>query len=150
MNKTQEESLICVVLFPAGIIIGGALLVGLAYVEAMSFWLLALQLGAFAVYSGFFWFYPLFINKIRTKKKNVTFDERDRLILKRSVLVAYSVLWLYFVGACVIGWWVIGPRGSVSVNIMPLALIGGLALFTFVQHLATLIQYWLGGRDGKE
>jgi hypothetical protein len=63
------------------------------------------------------------------------------LIHKRAVMAAYVVLWLYFVAVCVTAWCVVGPHGSISVNVMPLALLGGLVIFVTAQGLSSLIQY---------
>jgi hypothetical protein len=68
------------------------------------------------------------------------------MIHKKSVMAGYVVLWLYFVCACVVAWCIVGPHGSVSVNVMPLTLLGGLVIFNFVQGMASLILY---GRIGK-
>ena len=76
----------------------------------------------------------------------MTFDERDQLIHKKSVMAGYAVLWIYFVAVCVTSWCLVGPRGSVSVNVMPLTLLGGIVVFTFTQGLASLVQY---GRSNK-
>ncbi|MHC4190955.1 MAG: hypothetical protein ACYSUB_14965, partial [Planctomycetota bacterium] len=73
----------------------------------------------------------------------------DQLIHKRAVMAAYVVLWLYFVAACVIAWCIVGPHGSISVNVMPLTLLGGLTIFTIVQGLAFRIQYGWGGKKNK-
>ena len=62
-------------------------------------------------------------------------------------MAGYVVLWLYLVAACVVPWCIVGPQGSVSVNILPLALLGGLIVFTLAQGLATVVQY---GRAGRE
>jgi hypothetical protein len=99
------------------------------------------------IWGGLFWLFPFIEKKVRKGQKNVSFDERDQLIHKRAVMAAYVVLWLYFVAVCVVAWCVVGPHGSVSVNVMPLVLLGGLVIFTVVQGLASLIQY---GRNKGE
>lgn len=99
---------------------------------------------------GCAWLIPLFLRRIRKKKGKIAFDERDQFVVRRAALAAYLVLWLYFVIACVIAWWIVGPHGSISVNVMPLTLAGGLAIFGFVHNLAILIQYgWSGKADEK-
>ncbi|MHC4175755.1 MAG: hypothetical protein ACYST5_22820, partial [Planctomycetota bacterium] len=97
-----------------------------------------------------FWLFPFICGKLGKGKKRVSFDERDQLIHKRAVMVAYVVLWLYFVAACVIAWCIAGPHGSISVNVMPLTLLGGLTIFTIVQGLASRIQYGWKGKDGEK
>ena len=100
------------------------------------------------VWGGLFWLFPFIEKKLRKEQQKVSFDERDQLIHRKSVMVAYVALWLYFVAACVITWCIVGPHGSISVNVMPLTLIGGLVIFTSVQGLASLIQYGRRGKDG--
>jgi membrane protease YdiL (CAAX protease family) len=142
MNKTQE-SWIWLFLGAPMFLIPGGVAVLIAYDKGMSFAPL-LMFAAVVIVGGLGWLLPFLVYK---RKKQITFDERDRLIHKRAVLAAYVVLWLYFIAACVTAWLVVGPRGSISVNVMPLTLVGGVAIFTFAQIVATLIQY---GRGGKE
>ncbi len=149
MNKTQEEALICVILMPVAALVCGALGVGLAYVKAVPLPRLLIEFAFVFTLLGCAWLTPLFLRRIRKKKGKVVFDERDQLIVKRAALTAYVMLWLYFVTACVIAWWIVGPHGSISVNVMPFTLAGGLAIFGFVHNLAILIQYGRGVKGEK-
>ena len=148
MNKAQE-AWIWFLLGTACWLIPGGVAVFIAYDRGMSFVPLFMFAGI-TIWGGLFGLFPFISGKIRKGKKKVSFDERDQLIHKRVVMAAYVVLWLYFVAACVIPWWIVGPHGSISVNVMPLTLLGGLAIFTFVQNLATLIQYGWRGKDGEK
>jgi hypothetical protein len=148
MNKAQEEAWILLFLMPICAAICGALAIGLAYVEAVSFVRLLIEFVLFVIFGGFLWLWP-FLRKRWREKKQVVFDERDQLIHKRAVLAAYVVLWLYLVAVCVIPWWLVGPHGSISANMLPFILIGALAIFTFVQNLAVLVQYGWGGKGEK-
>jgi hypothetical protein len=116
----------------------------LAYDQGLSFAPLFMFTGT-VVWGGLLWLLPYIQRKFHKGKKKITFDERDQFIHKRIVMVSYVVLWLYFVAACVITWWIAGPHGTISVNVMPLTLVGGLVLFNCVQGLATLVQYGRGG-----
>ena len=87
---------------------------------------------------------PLLYKKERDK---VSLDERDQLINYRAVLAAYSVFWLVFTAACMIPWWIIGPSGSISVNVLPIMLFGIGITLALVHSLVILIQY---GRGIKE
>ena len=60
-----------------------------------------------------------------------------------------EVSWFYFVAACVTAWCIVGPHGSISVNIMPLTLLGGLVIFTLAQGLASMIQYGRNSKNGE-
>ena len=144
MNHTKLESWIYFFLGSACFLIPGTVAVFIAYDRGISF-VPVFMFAGIVIWGGLFWLFPFIHNKFR-KGKKVDFDERDQLIHKKSVMVAYIVLWLYFVAACVTAWCIVGPHGSISVNVMPLTLLGGLVIFTTVQGLASLIQY---GRADK-
>ncbi len=55
----------------------------------------------------------------------------------------------YFAIVCLAAWWLVGPEGMVSVNVMPLVLIGAAALFLLVEYLAAFIQYGRGGNNDE-
>ena len=80
----------------------------------------------------------------------VSFDERDELINYRAVLAAYSVFWLVFTAACMIPWSIIGPSGSISVNVLPIMLFGIGITLMLVHSLVILVQYGRGGKDGEK
>ena len=77
----------------------------------------------------------------RPKKGKVEFDERDALIHKRSMILAYSTFWLIFVFGSMTAWAIIGPEGHISVNVLPLMVCGAGILVVTVQSVAILIQY---------
>ncbi len=147
MNKSQEEALLWLFLMPLSAAIGGGLLVGLVYVEGPSL-RRTLLFSLFAVWTGLFWLWVLLQQKMRRKKK-VTFDERDEIIHKKAALIGYIGVWLYFVTACVVPWWIVGPQGKISSNILPIILIGAIIAFSIVQSLAILIQYGWSGEGEK-
>ncbi|MBN1361323.1 MAG: hypothetical protein JW993_12055 [Sedimentisphaerales bacterium] len=135
-----------------GLLLGGPILliptvvaVFIAYDRGLSFAPL-LMFTATVLWGGLLWLLPYIQRRLRKYKKEVTFDERDQLIHKRIVMAAYVALWTYFVAACVTTWCVVGPNGSISVNVMLLILVGGLVLFNSAQGLAGLI---LSGRSQK-
>jgi len=86
----------------------------------------------------------------RQKQNQVPFDERDQLINYRAVLGAYSVFWLVFTGACMIPWVIIGPSGSISVNALPIMLVGVGITLELVHSMAIIIQYGWGGKGEKD
>ncbi len=149
MNKTKEVSWFYFFLGLACFLIPGGVAVFIAYDRGISF-APVLMFTGIVIWGGLFWLFPFIEKKVRKDKKQISFDERDQLIHKKAVMAGYVVLWLYFVTACVIAWCIVGPHGSISVNVMPLTLLGGLVIFTFVQGLACLIQYGRGGKDGEK
>ena len=147
MNKTKAESWLYFLLGLSCFLIPSTVAVFIAYDRGISF-APVLMFTGIVVWGGLFWLFPFIEKKLRKEQQKVSFDERDQLIHRKSVMVAYVALWLYFVAACVITWCIVGPHGSISVNVMPLTLIGGLVIFTSVQGLASLIQYGRGGKNG--
>ena len=146
MNKSREEALIGLLLGVPMLLIPGGVAVLIAYDKGMSFTPL-FMFSAVVIWGGLCWLLPFLVYK---RKKRITFDERDLSIHKKAVLAAYAVLWVYFIVACVITWLVVGPNGSISVNVMPLTLVGGVGIFTIAQGLATLIQYGWRDKDGDK
>jgi len=145
MNEPKAGSWLYFFLGSACFLIPGGVAVFIIYDKGVSFAPVFMFAGI-VIWFGLFWLFPFTFGKLVKGKKKVSFDERDQLIHKKSVLAGYVVLWLYFVAACVIAWCVVGPNGSISVNVMPLTLLGGLVIFAFVQGLASVIQY---GRSEK-
>jgi len=146
MNETKIEALIYFFLGLLCFLIPGTVSILIVYDKGISFVPVFMFVGV-VIWGGLFWLFPFIEKKVRKGQDKVSFDERDQLIHKRAVMVAYAVLWIYFVAACVIAWCIVGPHGTVSVNVMPLTLLGGLIIFTVVQGLASVIQYGRGGKD---
>jgi hypothetical protein len=145
MNKVQRETWIALLLIVPVWAICGQLPVLLIYLEGSSF----LHLFSFAcatIIGGLSWLLLLFFNRKRKRKAKIEFDERDKLILIGSTLTGYVVLWFYFIAACIYTWLTASPDRSISVNVMPIVIVEGIAVFIFVQSVTTLIQY---GRAGK-
>jgi hypothetical protein len=95
------------------------------------------------------WLFLFFFNKRRKRTGTTEFDERDQLILIRSTLAAYVGLWLYFIAACIYTWISAAPERSVSVNVMPMVIVGGITVFLVVQSIATLFQYGLKEKSNE-
>jgi hypothetical protein len=143
----REEAWVGLFLGVPMLVIPSVVAVFIAYDKGLSFAPLLMFTGT-VVWGGLLWLLPYIQRKFGKDKQKITFDERDQLIHKRAVMISYVALWLYFVAACVIAWCIVGPDGSISVNVMPLTLVGGLVLFNGVQSLASLIQYGRGAKDG--
>ena len=142
MNKTQEQAWIMLFLAPFIVVISGGVFVWLFYLEGR-----LLMLAAFAAWCILLWILPYMFSKIHTKKGEVLFDERDKLIQKRATLAGYLGFWWYIVTACIIPLWFVGPTGSVTAILLPIILLGGIIMFSIIQNIATLIQYGWGGKN---
>ena len=85
----------------------------------------------------------------RRKKGEVDFDERDNLIQQRALLAAYTTFWLLWVLGSMAVWAIIGPKGSTSVNALPIFVLVGGILTTLIQSIAILVQYGWGTKEEK-
>lgn len=83
-------------------------------------------------------FYKLILKKGQGK---VRFDERDQLIYMRAWFLGYCASYLFFVIVCMTTWFIYGPKGTISVNVLPLTVIGGFVALALVHSLAILAQY---------
>jgi Ca2+/Na+ antiporter len=147
MNRAQETSLALMIVMPLCALIPGSVAVLLVYTQGIR--LVPLFMFTLAIVLGsVFWLAPAVVQKIH-KSKKVQADERDILIYKNGAVAAHIVLWLYFAIVCLVAWRLVGPEGMVSVNVMPLVLIGAVSLFLLVEYLAAFIQYGRGGNDDE-
>ncbi len=95
---------------------------------------------------GFLGFGPLFY---RQHPGQVVADERDQLINRRSIIIAYSVFWVAFVASSMLALALYGGDGAVPVPVIINAVWFGFMLFVGLHAVATLTQYGLGGADGR-
>jgi len=149
MNKFQRESWITLLLVVPIWAICGQLPILLIYVEGPKF----LHLFSFAcatMLGGLSWLLILFFNSKQKRKAKIEFDERDKSILIRSTLAGYVVLWIYFIAVCIYVWLTAPPDRSISVNVMPIVIVEGIAVFIFIQSFTTLIQYGRGGGNSEQ
>lgn len=78
----------------------------------------------------------------------VSFDERDLMIMRNASLGAYSIFWFLFVLAAMIPFFVLGPKGMVSVKYLAAMMFGGMIIVALVQSVITLGAY--GWREKGE
>ena len=71
----------------------------------------------------------------------VRFDERDQFFYMRAWFLGYSASYLFFVIVCMTTWFIYGPKGTISVNVLPLTVIGGFMALALVHSIAILAQY---------
>jgi len=150
MNRAQEEALVGTIIVLLYVIICGSVGVLLVYTKGVRL-IPLLMFTSTAILAGpVLWLLPFVLKKLGRRRKKIYTDERDLQISKNAAFVAQTVLWFYFVGACLVAWWRVGPEGNVSVHVMPLVLVGGLAIFTLVQSVTAFVQYGRGGENGRE
>jgi len=86
----------------------------------------------------------------RKDRREVPFDERDRLFHQRGWLGGYCASYLLFVVIGMTTWFLYGPDGTISVNVLPLTIIGGLMALTRAHSVVILEQYgWTSRGEGS-
>ena len=93
--------------------------------------------------AGFGGLGPLIFKKDKGK---VTFDERDRLIQRRAALAGFAAAYLVAGLACMIPFFVLGPKANVSVIWLPMIFMGAGISHFFVHSVVILVQYGRGGK----
>ncbi len=86
----------------------------------------------------------------RKEKEQIEFDERDHSIHRKSSLAAYSIFWFLFVLAAMIPFFVLGPKGTISVKYLPAMVFGGMITVMIVQSIVTLEEYGWRNKDGDK
>jgi hypothetical protein len=144
MNRAQKMAWFNLVVILTGLVLSSiavAVLAFLAFVFGLPFRAALGGLGFIGII-GCTGLSPLLFRKAKGK---VEFDERDRLFQQRAWFAGYGASYLFFFIVCMTTWFFYGPKGTVSVNMLPLTAIGGLMALILVHSLAILGQY--GRRD---
>ena len=96
---------------------------------------------------GFLGFLGLGVLYFRKRPGQVTMDERDNLIMTRSLILAYALFWVVFVlSAVFVSPLLYGQDGSVPVVLVQMSVAWGFMLWYVVQSIAILVQY-AGGKQ---
>ncbi|MHC4426698.1 MAG: hypothetical protein ACYSYV_11465 [Planctomycetota bacterium] len=89
---------------------------------------------------------PLIFKKDKGK---VAFDERDKLIKRNAALAGFAASYPFVGAACMIPFYVLGPKGVISVRWLPY-IFGGAAISSFFVHSVTiLVQYGWRNKDNE-
>jgi hypothetical protein len=84
-----------------------------------------------------------------TDKGKVNLDERDMLINRRAALAGFGTSYLLVGLVCMIPFFILGPKASISVIWLSNIFAGtGLSMF-FVYSMAILVQYGWRGKGEK-
>ena len=78
--------------------------------------------------------------------REVDFDERDKAIGKRALVISYFLLWGLLVAGCAICPAVIGLDGAIPAYLLPLAVYTIFIVTMFTHSLTILVQY---GKERK-
>ena len=102
------------------------------------------HLVAYSVGLGLLGLVIYLIRKIE-KQPGVNFDERDKLIIKKAIIVAFVAVSIALIAWYILTLFWLGETGFISVSKLPVIVYTASILFIFVCSLATLIQYKTGG-----
>ena len=92
--------------------------------------------------------YLIFLLK-KQSPAEVESDERDRLIIKRAILVSFVSVWIMLAGVCIIPRFIVGETGAIPVYVLTFINLYIFMIAMFVYNIAILIQYGRGGKDGQ-
>jgi len=141
MNRAQKIAWLFVITISAAVLLAGGA-VGILYFKLGLPDALA-GLGFLGI-AGFGGLGPLIFKKDKGK---VTLDERDRLIQRRAALAGFTAAYLVVGLACMIPFFVLGPKANVSVIWLPMVFMGAGLCHYFAYSVVLLAQY---GRRGKD
>jgi fatty acid desaturase len=85
------------------------------------------------------------IRKIENQP-GVGFDERDKLIIKKAIIVAFTIVSIALIAWYILTLFWLGEAGFISVSKLPVIVYTASILFIFVCSLTVLVQY---GRKEK-
>ena len=92
--------------------------------------------------------YLIFLLK-KQSPTEVESDERDRLIIKRAILVSFVSVWIMLAGVCIIPRFIVGETGAIPVYVLTFINLYIFMIAMLVYNIAILIQYGRGGKDGQ-
>ncbi len=140
MNRAQKIAWLLVITISAGFVLSCIAVVILYIKSGMPTALAGFAFMAVAAFGG------LGPSIFKKDKGNVTFDERDKLIKEKAKLAGFTASFLFAGLACMIPFFIFGPKASISVSWLPNIWAGTFLTAFFVHSVAVLVQY---GREEK-
>ena len=143
MNRVQKIAWCFVIIIPLGLILSGVTITVMYFKVGMPRALAGLGCMGICGLAGFS---PLIFKK---DKGRVICDERDKKINRIAALAGFGASYLIIGLACMIPFFILGPRASVSVVWLP-CIFGGAGITMFLVHsIAILIGYGRGTKDAQ-
>lgn len=139
MNRWQRIAWYNVIVIGVTLALTGVVVALLAFVVGMPLAYVGLGLLGFL---GLLGLSPILF---RAKPSEVPFDERDTLISRRAALGGFGSAYLVVGLACMMPFFILGPRASISVGWLPLIFAGAGVSQGLAHSIAILAQY--GWRD---
>ncbi len=123
---------------------------GLAVVVYLALLPLAGPIGAFGAFGvcGLWGFGALILKKNRPGK--IVWDERENSIWLKSGQIGFGLFWAVFVAACMIPWFVLGSKATISVDVLPNFVFLGMGIVWVAQAVAILLLSRQGGPNVGE
>ena len=148
MNRAQKIAWFNLVVILIGLVLSGIAVAVLAFLTLVAERPLRASLGGLG-FMGIIGLTGLSPFLFRKAKGQVEFDERDQLYNMRAWFLGFCASYLLFVIVCMTTWFIYGPKGTISVNVLPLTVIGGFMALALVHSIAILAQYGWTGKGGK-
>lgn len=89
---------------------------------------------------------PVFIRK---KKRQIVFDERDLMIDRRAMVIAFGSTYAFFIAVCFTTWVAAGLDSLIPAYWLIRIVLGGWITAIVAHALTTLVCYGRGGKDGE-
>jgi len=88
---------------------------------------------------------PVFIRK---KKGQIDFDERDLMIDRQAMVIAFGTTYVFFIGVCSTTWVAAGFDKLIPAYWLMRIVLGGWVTSVMAHALTTIVCYGRGGGDG--
>jgi hypothetical protein len=92
-------------------------------------------------------FAPIFLRK---KKRQIDFDERDLMIDRQAMVIAFGSTYAFFIAVCFTTWVVAGFDKPIPAYWLIRIVLGGWVTSVVAHALTTLVCYGRGGKDGEK
>jgi len=90
---------------------------------------------------------PVFIRK---KKRQIDFDERDLMIDRRAMVIAFGTTYAFFIFVCFTTWVAAGFDKPIPAYWLIRIVLGGWVTSVVAHALTTIVCYVRGGEDGEK
>lgn len=91
-------------------------------------------------------FAPVFVRK---KKGQIDFDERDLIIDRHAMVIAFGTTYVFFIGVCMITWVAAGFDKPIPAYWLPRIVLGGGVTSIVAHALTTVVCYGWGNKSGE-
>lgn len=144
MNKTQKGAWYCLAMFLLSLAI-------ILYVSIKIFLLKSLpdcllDKSLWAVLYFIIVVTPFVLMRKKQSPAEVDFDERDTVIKRNAVLVAFVSVWILLAAASLIPQFILGKDGTIPVWLLSIINFAVFFIVLLIYTIAVLIQYGRGGQ----